>query len=1233
MPTPLLTSPTRLIEPHGPLDRLGPYELLEVVGEGGMGVVWKARNTASGATVALKTVNRITRRRLLALRAEVGALRSVSHHGVVRLIEEGITNGIPWYAMELLEGETLAAFNARSWNECVDITRSGVSLTAEALFTSEHQTLSIAPGFTRPALSALRVNEVVELYRSLCEPLAHIHRRGLLHRDLKPQNVFIRVDGSPVIMDLGLFGHAMGAMGREVLDVGDRGFGSVHYVSPERIAGQQVDWRSDLYALGCMLYESLAGRPPFVGSPGQVLAQHQSTPASPPLPSDGELAAELNQLTLSLLEKVPRDRTGHAEDVSAVFDRMLGKLPAASKSSLPSLLFRPQLWGRETELRALTARLELAKDGQGQVVFLRGESGVGKTFLLSTFVDVAVKAGFRVVTGEALPLGVVGEARAVAGAFQPLERLLRSICDACLEGDADLLERLAGETAQFLTPYEAGFSAFISSTQTAPDTLPGAASTERVLEAFLKTLRRFTELGPLAVVLDDMHWSDELSLRLVEHVNAGFLVGLPLVVILAYRPDEASDALRQIGSLPHVQNLELCRLSSSEVRQMAHDMLGVSAPEPLEAVLVTGSEGIPFFVAEYLRYFVAQGYLQRDSGVWHYALPPEHVLSVVPERLDELLRGRVAALAPAQRKWLGMAAALGRLFEVSVLAPLSGNAEEELLDGLQLCRDLQIIERSSERSYRFAHERLVHAALAELDDTERLAVHARAASILVDSGAANPAEVARHYHRADMLIDAVRYYELAGEAAKRQFSWREATDYYRLALQLGKRIAVEPRHLAELNRQVGLALHDLGEFQRSREHLNHALTALRQPALSASATRLVLGVLREVALQTLHRLLPPAWFAVGGDRKEAILLCAEIYDRLQQAAYYSGEVLPMLYTCLKTLNLAGVCGASPTLTTAYTNAHAVAGVLPAPSLATRYFHLASAVKAEASHAVSDSYFHLLTGVYFTGQARFVEATLALDEAISLCRSTGYTSRAVEAVGALSIATFIQGQFDLAKQHALTQAELVKDNAHKHCWALLSAAQVELARGNLASTAAALENVEAKMAQVGRPERVWKLGLEAYLLALENNVDAADRVSLLGLRETEQSATLTHYTIDAIARIAEVRLWIARRRGSESKSQLQRSLKALGALQRVFPIAGPRVNLVAGIKEYTLGNLERARAMIGRSADSARQLGMPYDEFRAQLALVTITGESSVTRDCQAWAKAQGVGDLALLRLD
>src|SRR3990172_171565 len=245
-------------EVAGTVDRIGPYCILGTLGAGGMGVVYRARHVETGQDVALKTV-RIGRAELLqGVRREIDALARLQHPGIVRVLEQGVEAGRPWYAMELLAGRSLrqycreltgsaAAPDAHSDDST--LTRLTSSAGREASRTPP-QHAAVASASAR--LSADQTTSVLRLARRLCVPLAFLHGEGLVHRDLKPDNVLITRDDRPVIIDFGLATQFEGRLSLVIQQSASYAEGTVAYIAPELIAGEVVDARADLYALGAM---------------------------------------------------------------------------------------------------------------------------------------------------------------------------------------------------------------------------------------------------------------------------------------------------------------------------------------------------------------------------------------------------------------------------------------------------------------------------------------------------------------------------------------------------------------------------------------------------------------------------------------------------------------------------------------------------------------------------------------------------------------------------------------------------------------------------------------------------------------------------------------------------------------------------------------------------------------------------------------------------------------------
>ncbi|WP_406395973.1 tetratricopeptide repeat protein [Streptomyces sp. NBC_00887] len=264
------------------------YRLLDLIGRGGMGEVWRARDESLGRQVAVKCLKpmvpqhdpsftRILRERF---RREARVAAALQHRGVTVVHDFGESEGVLYLVMELLEGRNLSQ-----------------------LLEDNKQ-------------NPLPVPDVVDIAEQVADALGYTHQQGIVHRDLKPANIMRLGDGTVKICDFGIarLGHDIGFTSR--LTGTGIAMGTPHYMSPEQISGGEVDHRSDLYSLGCVLYEIATGVPPFdLDDAWAVLVGHRDTQPEPLRTHRAELPGFFDRVVLDLLAKTPEGRPADAGDL------------------------------------------------------------------------------------------------------------------------------------------------------------------------------------------------------------------------------------------------------------------------------------------------------------------------------------------------------------------------------------------------------------------------------------------------------------------------------------------------------------------------------------------------------------------------------------------------------------------------------------------------------------------------------------------------------------------------------------------------------------------------------------------------------------------------------------------------------------------------------------------------------------------------------------------------------
>jgi serine/threonine protein kinase len=1238
--------------------RIGPYEICGVLGVGGMGIVYDGVHSVTGQRVAVKTLHSIHHRTLHGLRTEVLALRRVSHPLVVAILEDGLLETPPWYSMERIEGRTLAEWHGQIWgnvaphSQTVPLSLAG-SVVEALTHSSEPSQTESQEGDQLPLAAAGRLEAVLTIFWRLCEPLWHVHAQGIIHRDLKPGNILLRIDDAPVIMDFGLASRSSSSADRGGLDVSIDGGGSAPYVAPEQIRGEFVDARADLYSFGCILYEALTGRPPYLGvTPREVVSKHLSEAPLPPSLLVRGVPSSIDRLVLHLLEKDPSRRLGHTDHLAnalASAGRLPGRVFAPSDVSIEPYLYRPGLSGRTTVMKHVEDACRVAAKGTGSLHFVAGESGIGKTFLAVEASRLASTLDMQVIRGECQQLSTeVGGTEASAGPLLPFRRLLQLFADQCREaGHLGPPARLGG-TARVLAAYEPSLASIFGMdplpTQLA---LPPEANRRLVLAALLEILELIARDKPLFLILDDLQWADELSIALLESLLDGLVGKLRVVVLGLYRIEEASPQLTQLVQRMEIREIPLARLNEADIAQLVSDMLAMkSPPSSLVQFVHLRSEGNPFFAAEYLRLLANEGVLDRRDGAWTFTAPaPGEPIAGrldAPTSIVDLIRRRLAYLGEKARRIARAAAILSREFENEVLAAVVELDEARLSVQLrELCR-YQVLEAVAENRHRFVHDQLRTVISDEIPADERRRHHAACGRVLLSRTPVELhfSELAHHFRQSGETRMAIEYLEKAGHQALSRFSNAEAVKVFRELLDDASRepsLCNGPR-CASWEKALGEALHGLGQLEPSRLHLQRAAALLGYEVADQPPSSHV-ELLRQLGRQVVHRLSRRDVAEADTERQGTLREVSRIYDRLLQIAYYQGRPLDMFTATLQTLNLAERGGPSPELGMAYAIAHAVAGILPIRGLAEIYLRKANETLAAHPDPCVDSYLQLLTGVYRSGTGEWLRARAAIDRGLELARILGFHRRRDELRLALSNWYFLRAQWQSAVNQ-FTADEVLghRNDPQAHAWCYLMSAQVALVRAEGESAREALAHVRPRRGLLQRSELIWLWALEALEASRRGSRTAALEAIRAALKQVLAGPPVTFYCIEAYAVLAQVtldlwqktppRAWIER----AELDRLARSARdSLAAFARVFPTAVPRLLVCRGAYAWAHGRRALARRHWRRGVHEAQKLQLPHDELLLRWALAQSSSvcERESERK-QILTRAQELGASALV---
>lgn len=794
------------------------YRIVSLLGKGGMGEVWLAEDTRLHRKVALKLLPaEFTREhdRVRRFEREARTASALNHPHILTIYETGQQDNRHFIASEFVEGRTLRQVIAQG-------------------------------NLTLPT--------TLDIITQIASALAAAHEAGIVHRDIKPENVMLRPDGYVKVLDFGLAklterrgDGAMGRQGEEAdtlladsprppvagsLTMPGIVMGTVRYMSPEQARGLEVDGRSDIFSLGIMLYEMIAGRVPFEGTTNMdVMAAILNCE---PLPLPKHVVPALQPIIQKALCKDCAQRYQSARDLQRELKDLSLEIEFAARQRRSSGTTTPHaeaetilspndaplrcVVGREKERAALHAAVKVANTGRGSLLCVTGEPGIGKSTLVEDFLtELSNAQSCQIARGRC------SERLAGTEAYLPLLEALDALCQD---------HQIAAQMRQ-LAPTWYAQVASVSEDDLATQKLLAevkAASQERMKRELGAFLQVVGQTKPLVLFFDDLHWADVSTIDMLAYLAAKF-DAMRVLIVATYRPSDMLLSKHPFLQLkPDLQARGLCHelqlafLTQTEIEQyLAFEFPQHHFTPDFAKLIHTKTEGSPLFMADLVRYLRDRSVIANTSGAWKLEQSLPDLERELPESVRGMIERKIAQLSEEDRKLLNVASVQGYEFDSAVVAQvlnIDADEVEERLEKLErvfafvtLTSEAEFPNRTLTLKYRFVHVLYQNAMYSSLRVTRKASLCAAVAQSLLEFYGAQShsvaGELANLFESARDFAKSAEQFAVAAQQAAQVFANAEAITLARRGLQVLQTMpasAERNRHELSLLLTLGLAL-------------------------------------------------------------------------------------------------------------------------------------------------------------------------------------------------------------------------------------------------------------------------------------------------------------------------------------------------------------------------------------------------------------------------------------------
>ncbi len=1106
------------------------YEILEELGRGGMGAVYRAQDRLTNDRIALKRM--LVRPEQLEFNSKSGniefrisliqefrTLATLRHPNIISVLDYGFDeHGQPFFTMDYLdEAETIVQY-------------------AYTLLMTD------------------KINLIIQMFQAL----EYLHRRGVFHRDLKPDNVLVH-NGQVRVLDFGL---ALAQEDAKPVDDEDPIVGTLAYISPELLFGNPATIQSDLYSAGMVAYEILSGEYPYETKTVSILLNQ----IMKEMPDIAQLdVSPLVQIALNqLLAKETDIRPDYASQVISLLNEAIDKPDVAEDEiTRESFLQAARLVGRDQEIEQLNNAIELTlKEHQGSVWLIGGESGVGKSRLIDEVRTLALVDGLRVVRGQAATGG--GRSYAV---WRDVIRELALYAEDLPILSAQVLKSIVPDIATLRN----------QDIQDAPE-VEAQAILERLLTIITDLIKTIHK--PTCIILEDLHWAKDESLVLLERVNS-LVADLPIVVLGTFRDDEGVDIETRFTS---ANMLKLTRLSLDDTVELAESMIGQEIQDTqLSDYLQTQTEGNVFFLIEIVRE-LAQG-----AGALHDILNATLPANLLSKGIQSLVETRLQRIPDAYRALLEVASIIGREIQRDLLAVTAPYAD--LDNWLLTCSNAGVLDVMEDK-WRFRHDKFRESILAGIDNAQRVNLHQKIAQALEAVRPDNVQELAYHWEEAGNLVKEGYFKQIAGQEALNDGAYQTAITLLKRALEIQVNQNVDTQELAQIHFHLATAYNAIGQPDNVVYHSHELLGLMGHPVPQSDGKLFASGMWN----------MTKRWVGgvpSAGNNAPSSPNIPATYHLLANVHLTNGDQAGSIYSLMQCMKVASQEQPTSEFVWALGGYGSAMGIaFQRHKLAIEYLSKAREVAEVLGNpeAMGNAYF--AEGFYASSRGNWDISEENLKMAYEMFSQVGDYRQLDQCRLQLAVNTFQRGDIDISLDiwNELRQSAEQRQDNQLTQWAIIGIAYIMFFYKDITT---AIDYLAEVSAYPDNEMDSLSLFLQAQLngaiqLALGNLQPAQDYLDS-ALAQAQELTTLGANSHLWLMADSYVKLIQAVDINDKPKllEKLEQALKRHKAFARQYPLAQPTQYLYQGYYEMLRGNSQRAMASWQAALESLKTYESPH----------------------------------------